>query len=85
VVTKVIRIVGMNLVTLEAGAKLELLLIKQRWVCCTSRSDLSTTTKCDQNYISHICKLITPKTQAKHEHLFNEPASGLSFSFSKII
>jgi hypothetical protein len=27
------------------------------------KSDLSGTSKCDQNHISHICKLITPKAE----------------------
>jgi len=31
---------------------------------------------CDQNHISHICNLVTPKERAKHELLFNERASG---------
>ncbi len=47
-----------------------------RWFCWTSKPDLSSTTvQCDQNHFSHICKLVTPKARAKHEHLFNEPAS----------
>jgi hypothetical protein len=37
-----------------------------RW---TSKSDLSSTTKCDQNYISRTYKLVTPKAWAKHEPL----------------
>jgi len=33
-------------------------------------SDLSSTTKCDQNHISHICKLVAHKARAKHDDLF---------------
>jgi hypothetical protein len=43
------------------------------------KSILSSTTKCDRNHISHISKLVTPKPQAKHEHVFNEPASEVGY------
>ncbi len=55
----------------------------QRWACWTYKSDLGSTTKCDQNHISHICKLVTLKALTKHEHLFNEPALEAS-SLNKI-
>ncbi len=54
--------------------------MNHRRVCCASKSDLSNSTKCDQNHISHICKLVTPKAQAKHEHLFIELALGMFVS-----
>ncbi len=43
-----------------------------------SKSDLCSTTKCDQNHISFtIINLVTPKAGAKHELLFNKPALGV--------
>jgi hypothetical protein len=46
----------------------------QRWVLY-SKSDLSSTTKCDQNQISKYFNWITPKARAKHDLLLNKPAS----------
>ncbi len=46
----------MNLNTVKVVAKHELLFNKQRWVSCISKLDLRSTTKCDQNDISNICK-----------------------------
>ncbi len=57
--TKIISVTIMNLVTPKVGAKHELLFNKlasvlpvERWVCRTSKSDLSKKTNSDQ---SHIC------------------------------
>jgi hypothetical protein len=44
-----------------------------------SKSDLSGTTKCDQN---HICDISKPKVGAKHELLFNKQTSVASSSNS---
>ncbi len=44
--------------TFQSGEKLG------RWVCLISKSNLSSPTKCDQNYFSQICKLVT-KPHAK--------------------
>ncbi len=35
-------------------------------------SDLSSTTKCDQNHRNDCCKFFTAKAAAKHELLFNK-------------
>ncbi len=48
----------------------------QRWVCRTFKSDLSSTTKCNQNHIFEIMNWVTPKAGAKGELLLNKPASG---------
>ncbi len=45
---------------------------KRRWVCWTSKSDLSSVTK---NIAMIVSNLVTPKAAAKHEHLINKPAS----------
>ncbi len=45
--TKIKVKIGMNLVTPKA---------LQRWVCWTSKFDLSSTTKCNQTYICHSCE-----------------------------
>jgi len=47
---------------------------QQKWVCWTSKSDLSST-KCDPNHILAIMNLLTPKAAPKHEVLFKKPAS----------
>ncbi len=65
----------MNLVTPKARATNEHLFNKPASVCRTSKSDLSSKTKCDQKHISCICKLVTPKAGAKKELLFNKPVS----------
>jgi len=39
-----------------------------RWVYRTSKSDLSNTTKCDQNNILTFVNLVTPKARARHNH-----------------
>ncbi len=46
-----------------------------RWVCWTFKSDLSSTTKCDKLISMAIINLVSPKAGAKHEPLFNKPAS----------
>ncbi len=46
-----------------------------RCVCWTTKSDLSSTTKCNQNDIFDNYDFVTPKARAKHEHLFNKLTS----------
>jgi hypothetical protein len=48
--------------------------------CCTSMSDLSSTTKCDQKLICDIITSVAPKAGAMHELLFHKPAP---FLFNK--
>ncbi len=44
-------------------------------VCRSSKSDLSSTTKCDQNHSSGIRDFGHTKAGAKHKLLINKPAS----------
>ncbi len=50
----------------------------QRWVCRTSKSDLSSTIQCSQIYISGNCKFGYTKAGAEYEHLLNEPTPEVS-------
>jgi hypothetical protein len=47
----------------------------QRWARITSKSDLSGTTKCDQNCFSDLCKFGHTLAGHKHELLVNELVS----------
>ncbi len=70
-----------NLVAPKAAAKRELLFSKpasdewHSWVYCTSKSDISSTRKCNQ--IILFVNLVTPEAEAQHELMLNKPASGL--------
>jgi len=47
-----------------------LMLKKLRWVCWTFKSDLRSTTRCDQIIDLAFVNLVTPKGVAKHELLY---------------
>jgi hypothetical protein len=59
-----------NLVTLGIQ-----LIRGQRWVRWSSKWDICSTTKCDQNHISRIHNMVTPEARAKHERLLNKLAT----------
>jgi hypothetical protein len=46
-----------------------------RWVCCTSKSDLSSTNKCEKMILLATVNLVTPKAGAQYELFPNKPAS----------
>jgi hypothetical protein len=52
----------------------------QRLVCLTSKSDLRSTLKYDQNRIVDISNLVTPKAAAKHELVQQTDLSSLNKS-----
>ncbi len=49
-----------------------------RWVCWTSKSGLSSTTKCDKIIFLAVLNVVAPRAGAKHELIFNQPASEAS-------
>ncbi len=68
---------------IDNEGKIKFMAVTQRWVCWTWKSLpvialLSSTTKCDQPV--SIMNLVTPKAGAKHELLFNKPASVVTLS-----
>ncbi len=76
-VTKVISANFMNLVTLKAGTGMIFCPTNWtlRWVYWASKSDLSSTTKCEQNRVFDQYEFGTPKPGTKHELLFNEQST----------
>jgi hypothetical protein len=72
-VTEFIANNGMNLATLCCAAY-----VRPKGVWWSSNSDLSITTKCDQNHLRYFVNLIPPKAGAKHKLKFNKPASRCS-------
>jgi hypothetical protein len=54
--------------------------VPRRWVCSTSKSDLSGTTKCVEFVAMIAMNLVTPKAAAKHNNFFSKPAITLNFA-----
>ncbi len=83
-VIKITALVFINLVTPKARAKQEPLFnepasdIYQRWVCWTFKLDLAQTQQSVIKITALVfINLVTPKARAKHEPLFNNPASDI--------
>ncbi len=76
-VTKFIIVTDMVLVTLCCATWVALRCSTNqplKLICWTTKSDLSSTIKCDQFITITTMNLVTPKAAVKYEHLFNKRA-----------